>query len=388
MSVTNSQSTTGGILGNGSTSIAYVVHYVFFDPTDLVVLRADASGEVHLLAYQTDYTVLQNDDGTGYVFTTAAWDSTNVITISRVLPITQPMALENGAREPAAALNGAFDRITYIAQQLDRASRRSLRVTDAMPEITPLEASAILTDSVVVAQYNGGFHLWSMDTLAQALQARAAVPEYLNLLQVAYPVGSLYFTTRSENPNAILGFGTWQRFGSGKTIVSLDPEDADFNTVNATGGEKAHALTADENGPHTHSVSPINVTTGNSGDHYHTESPPAAKLGGTNATNSYLTAGTLMDSTHGLALHGYPSGAAGDHTHSVTVPLHSTQSGGLGTAHNNMPPYIVVNVWIRVGTDTPEAVTLPWNIVHDSVQNKDYQIVVNDGVIGIAEVSQ
>ena len=53
-----------------------------------------------------------------------------------------------------------------------------------------------------------------------------------------YPVGSLYFSTNSTSPATIYG-GTWERYGKGRTLVSVDESDTDF-TAGKTGGAKTH----------------------------------------------------------------------------------------------------------------------------------------------------
>lgn len=57
------------------------------------------------------------------------------------------------------------------------------------------------------------------------------------VLDTYFPVGSLYLTVGSENPNNTIG-GTWVRFGNGKTLVGVDTNDSDFNSVEKTGGSK------------------------------------------------------------------------------------------------------------------------------------------------------
>lgn len=60
------------------------------------------------------------------------------------------------------------------------------------------------------------------------------------ILQAQNPVGTLRFQTTSTNPNSILGFGTWQLWGSGRVPVGINTGDTDFNTVEKTGGSKTH----------------------------------------------------------------------------------------------------------------------------------------------------
>jgi hypothetical protein len=58
----------------------------------------------------------------------------------------------------------------------------------------------------------------------------------------AWPVGSIFLETTGTNPATTLGFGTWAAWGQGLMPVGFKPGDTDFGTVEATGGEKAHAL--------------------------------------------------------------------------------------------------------------------------------------------------
>ena len=113
-------------------------------------------------------------------------------------------------------------------------------------------------------------NLFSMFRRAQvivsSLQAAAPVPhaptinaveEYCsNLIAAAkaslWPVGAVYVSVVDANPADLLGFGTWVAIGAGRVLVGQDAGDSDFDTLGATGGEKAHALTVGEMPTHTH----------------------------------------------------------------------------------------------------------------------------------------
>lgn len=83
------------------------------------------------------------------------------------------------------------------------------------------------------------------------LQNKPTIPTIANILNNVYPVGSIYISVSNANPGLTFG-GTWVAFGSGKTLVGVDTSDADFNTVQKTGGEKKHQLTIDEMPRHNH----------------------------------------------------------------------------------------------------------------------------------------
>ena len=72
------------------------------------------------------------------------------------------------------------------------------------------------------------------------------------LMELAFPIGSIYITQSNTNPNSILEFGTWERL-KGRVCVGLDEDDTDgyFNEINKEGGEKKHLLTQNEMAPNT-----------------------------------------------------------------------------------------------------------------------------------------
>ncbi len=74
-----------------------------------------------------------------------------------------------------------------------------------------------------------------------------------DILNILYPVGSLYLTTSAANPQTTLG-GTWTLVAPGKCLVGYDANDGDFNEVEKTGGEKTHKLIIDEMPSHRHSL--------------------------------------------------------------------------------------------------------------------------------------
>jgi hypothetical protein len=121
------------------------------------------------------------------------------------------------------------------------------------------------------------------------------------LLENAWPVGSVFISVVDTDPADLLGFGEWVAFGTGKTIVGIDTGDTDFDTVEKTGGSKAH----------THTVDPASVTSG----------APSAT--------------TIVASGTGATV------ASDTHTHDVDVVSTTSSSS------SNVPPYIAVYMWKR-----------------------------------------
>lgn len=76
------------------------------------------------------------------------------------------------------------------------------------------------------------------------------------IIEMIYPVGSIYITTNDKNPGEYLG-GEWESYGEGRTIVGAGT-GTDANNVqkvfeiNETGGEYQHTLNVSELASHSH----------------------------------------------------------------------------------------------------------------------------------------
>lgn len=120
-----------------------------------------------------------------------------------------------------------------------------------------------------------------------------------------FPIGSVFITVVNTNPSSFLG-GTWVAFGQGRTLVGVDSNDADFNSVLKTGGNKTVTLTVDQIPAHTH---------GQPNELRH-EPTSTWWIGGEGGTN-------------------------------IKVGNFPTESAGGGKAHPNLQPYITVYFWRR-----------------------------------------
>lgn len=398
--------------GNGSAVTPYPVPFVFLEATHLHVIITDPDGTETELTLGAEYTVSgAGSSNGGNVTTKTAVSGTKKVTIYREVPAVQQYKFTENDAFPSRAVEKALDSLTMICQQLSRKVERCFRVSDASPALVGLEASSLDANSVFISGEDRSLHLWSVKRLKEEISAMAAVPALINYLQVLYPVGCLYFTRRTENPRDILGFGTWERYGSGRMIVSLDPGNEALSVVGATGGEATHTLTEAEMPEHDHPVLEQTIT---GGTHKHTIAPPATETGsagahthtvatqgnsgfggggiatGDNSANSTRETSEAEAHTHTVEITPFETESGGDHSH--TVPEQNTQAVGGGAAHNNMPPYIVVNVWTRINSDAPEegVGTLPFpadpTLLVDRVTGATRKIVVDDTVIGTVSV--
>lgn len=137
------------------------------------------------------------------------------------------------------------------------------------------------------------------------------------LLDYIYPIGSIYMSVNNVSPSDIFG-GTWEKIEDTFLLAS-----GSAFALGQTGGEINHTLTIDEMPSHTHNIqqreeNPTMVSSFYNGVY----DPGGIEFIMTEAAK------TIIDRT------------ASDH-------LFNSSTGG-GQPHNNMPPYLVVNIWKRI----------------------------------------
>lgn len=168
--------------------------------------------------------------------------------------------------------------------------------------------------------------------------------------------GAALSTTTYANLFAVIGYtygGAGASFnlpdGRGRTFVGAGTGTGlTARSVGQAGGEEAHLLTAAELAAHSHGITdPGHGHTGstdNPGNHTHTVSEYVG--GGANANSAF----TFVSSTDQYITNPTsPTGAAGGHTHALSVNSNGTgisvNATAAGGAHNNMQPFLVGN-WI------------------------------------------
>lgn len=210
----------------------------------------------------------------------------------------------------------------------------------------------------------------------------------------AYPVGAIYMSINPAHPATLFG-GQWAVWGTGRVAVGVDPADPDFATPEQVGGTKAVTLTVAQMPSHTHTQAAhshtsaahshtmehthtINhghgaATTTSAGAHTH---GPPNDLSGNFLFQNLQVAGTqgqiVASGGNNLIRFQNTVSSAGAHTHNVTVPNFSGNSGGSSAAntgsttppatgsttpeidstggsqpHNNLQPYIACFMWVR-----------------------------------------
>ena len=154
-----------------------------------------------------------------------------------------------------------------------------------------------------------------------------------NLLDIIYPVGSIYTSTNSTNPKNIWG-GEWSPI-EGQFLLGAN------NTYSAgtTGGAATVALTTAQIPAHTHGwktlTGAVNVRP--------LSNKTASAFGGVSGIVTTPRASGTFNG--GLDFTGFSAGVKG---WNIQVDAsHEHASVGNGQAHNNMPPYLAVYMWQR-----------------------------------------
>ena len=155
-----------------------------------------------------------------------------------------------------------------------------------------------------------------------------------NVLERAYPVGSIYMNASSNtNPATLLGFGTWTQLAPGRVLMGAG--DSSY-PAGSEGGEATHTLTTDEMPSHGHSVSvndaSIRASVNIRGGYFKEYDGSRFSSNGSRSCQDNTGNGNWGE---GLYLNA-------DHGHSVN----QSNAGG-GQAHNNLQPYLVVYMWQR-----------------------------------------
>lgn len=149
------------------------------------------------------------------------------------------------------------------------------------------------------------------------------------LFDYFHPVGSIWETTTTDDPNILWADTTWVKMDAGRVLVSAgtytEGSDTYTYTLGDKGGEAKHQLTTEELTKHSHIAS-----CSTDGIHRHTfcaMTPNENQREGGSWSGSFKNGKTSED---------------GAHSHTITV-----EAAGNSQPHENRMPYVVINRWKR-----------------------------------------
>lgn len=244
-----------------------------------------------------------------------------------------------------------------------------------------------------------------IDDLTTPVSKTDNAPSIRAILDLVYPVGSIYMSVNNISPATFLG-GTWEVWGSGKTPVGVNASDTEFDTVEKSGGSKTMTISSSNLPTHTHTYDKSGANTGqNNGNTGAASGNTGAASGNTGSTtltlsqipshehdingfnvgvtisysgsgekvlnvenwsyrnntkNSFGTGAnifavkqgggqghthTLNSHTHTLNSHTH---TLNNHSHTISTTSTNSGNGGFSnTATNNLQPYITCYMWKR-----------------------------------------
>lgn len=167
------------------------------------------------------------------------------------------------------------------------------------------------------------------------------------LLDLIYPIGSIYMSVRDTNPADFLG-GTWERWGQGCVPVGVDENDTIFEKAENKGGEQKHQLITSEMPNHRHLGQYTKTRTYTTHAQTPTDPPLQAIEVYQGTREVEVQYNVVKDNVSTTAFYTSGSGATSDifYSEKVTSTYGVADNGG-DIAHNNLQPYITCFMWKR-----------------------------------------
>ena len=192
-----------------------------------------------------------------------------------------------------------------------------------------------------------------IDSAMQAISSGTDEVMKATLLNFCYPVGSLYWSSKSTNPATLFG-GTWVQIKDRFILACGDT----YTSSGATGGASSVTLSVSNmpthshsfswTGNHTHSITDSGHshtgTTSTNGEHRHYFNyDPVTTSGGAGAV---LNRGSSVQWTNYAGNHSHSfttdSANTGISVNSATISISgNTSTSGSGTSFSILPPYVV-----------------------------------------------
>lgn len=131
--------------GNG-LQVEFFVPFVFYDPKDLEVLKVASDGSELTQVLGVDYTVYSGEQNGAVTMMSAPLDQERLVIVRR-LPFEQPIDYRANDAFPAETHERGLDRLTLLCQQLNETLSRSFtlsRGSISNPTLPPVSAGALI----------------------------------------------------------------------------------------------------------------------------------------------------------------------------------------------------------------------------------------------------
>lgn len=183
-----------------------------------------------------------------------------------------------------------------------------------------------------------------------------------SIVNLLYPIGSIYMTTNTVEPSELFG-GEWEPFAQGRTIIGAGTSDKEF-VAGTTGGCSNQTLTVAQMPSHTHTQQPHKHEGEVKNFKFwfaqfaHKDVKANADFLSTfkNSENTNVTLTELVSPKNNTASIGNGENwgyrktqVSWTQTPNANTCTAVNNNAGGNEAHNNLQPYIVTYIWHRVG---------------------------------------
>jgi len=171
--------------------------------------------------------------------------------------------------------------------------------------------------------------------LNDVINAKANTSDLINLI---YPVGSIYMSVNNTSPATLFG-GTWEQI-KGRFLIGTGEVEA--NTTNFWGElheNEVNCPPGERGGESRHKLTQVDIPNYSLG-----KIPDIVPNTHTNWNNGGVkgtTVGNISSNKRGVGVNG------NDLSSGIQFGWEIFTNGG-GVAHNNMPPYLAVFMWKRI----------------------------------------
>jgi microcystin-dependent protein len=258
-----------------------------------------------------------------------------------------PIASSSGARLNSSLNMVGYDIInatqisaTTFVGDLSGTTTTATNIAGGAAAQIPYQTGANTT--AFIANGTVGQFLQSNGTSAPTFASFSAATALINLI---YPVGSIFQSSVSTNPGSYLTGTTWAAYGAGQVLVGKATSGT-FVTAGSTGGAETTTISANNLPAHSH---PNTATfTGNAASHSHYLNAPAYGGFVTSENGSGVFGADFQRSDIGQNDPAYRWVAIAETlTPSGSVTMTNANNTTTATAISNLQPYIVVYTWTR-----------------------------------------
>ena len=248
---------------------------------------------------------------------------------------TLAAASANSASASATSAESSAEAAASSANSATEQADRAQGIADSLEGLAGITGIATTDEAIAGVVDNKAM------TPLKTKEAIEALVPMQRLIDLIYPVGSIYMSVNSTSPADLFG-GTWDTMPAGRVLLAQGKSQwGTTYTAGSTGGEATHLLTPEEMPRHKHDAVANNENI--SGTAYlQMGNGISIATGSTTGVFSAIGSGTVEG--YGSGSKSGTNGLKFNSTHTPTISISYT---GADTAHNNLQPFIAVFMWRR-----------------------------------------